>query len=245
LEVEIHGHAAPPGTFITLAPRQPLTPTPYALQTRGIVVADSGNIGIGTKTPTSKVEIVAQDGLTITGPQPFLTLRDTSGGGAVTIGNAAGLVGIGTAAPVGGLHIRHEPGALGGTLALEGVTHSYMSFFPRGADEGRKGWFGYGGALTNHMTVENDAGGDINLVTTGYVRINAMLEIGREKVITDVINDNPTTAYCPASKYIITGGCWCGTGNLLTSRPTFTDNGWECYCSGEPVQATAVCARVR
>jgi hypothetical protein len=45
-----------------------------------MVVADNGNIGIGTLTPTSKLEIAAQDGLAITGYQPFLTLRDASSG---------------------------------------------------------------------------------------------------------------------------------------------------------------------
>jgi hypothetical protein len=42
----------------------------------------SGNVGIGTPSPSSKLEIVAQDGLAITGFQPFLTLRDTGAGNA-------------------------------------------------------------------------------------------------------------------------------------------------------------------
>lgn len=47
-----------------------------------IITEKSGNIGIGTANPTSKVEVAAQDGLAITGFQPFLTLRDTNAGGA-------------------------------------------------------------------------------------------------------------------------------------------------------------------
>ncbi|MCA9442711.1 MAG: hypothetical protein H6751_04460 [Candidatus Omnitrophica bacterium] len=43
-----------------------------------MIINDLGRIGIGTINPTSKLEIAAQDGLAITGFQPFLTLRDTS-----------------------------------------------------------------------------------------------------------------------------------------------------------------------
>ena len=42
----------------------------------------SGNLGIGTLDPTSKVEIMAQDGLAVTGFQPFITLRDANAGNA-------------------------------------------------------------------------------------------------------------------------------------------------------------------
>lgn len=44
----------------------------------GIAINTLGNIGIGTTAPTSKLEIAAQDGLAITGFQPFLTFRDTN-----------------------------------------------------------------------------------------------------------------------------------------------------------------------
>lgn len=81
-----------------------------------------GNVGIGTAAPTSRLEIYAQDGLAITGFQPFLTLRDTNtarrsivaagdgdfgfypnsfigGSPAVVLKNLSGNVGIGTTAP--------------------------------------------------------------------------------------------------------------------------------------------------
>ncbi len=56
-------------------------------------VADTGSsrVGIGTISPTSKLDIVAQDGLGITGFQPFMTLRDSNAGNARTrIQNAGG-----------------------------------------------------------------------------------------------------------------------------------------------------------
>ena len=47
-------------------------------------LADSGNskVGIGTTDPISRLDIAAQDGLGITGYQPFLTLRDSNAGNA-------------------------------------------------------------------------------------------------------------------------------------------------------------------
>jgi hypothetical protein len=86
-------------------------------------VDSAGRVGIGTSAPTSMLEIAAQDGLAITGYQPFITLRDTNAGGArfvlasgngdlglypnsfiggspaVTVKSGSGNVGIGTAGP--------------------------------------------------------------------------------------------------------------------------------------------------
>ncbi len=45
------------GALSTLDPRQPLTAAPYALQTRGIVVDDSGNVSIGTSGAEASVQI--------------------------------------------------------------------------------------------------------------------------------------------------------------------------------------------
>jgi hypothetical protein len=43
--------------YTTLSPRQEVTPTPYALQTRGIFVDDSRKVGIGTVSPRGALDV--------------------------------------------------------------------------------------------------------------------------------------------------------------------------------------------
>jgi hypothetical protein len=62
----------------------------------------SGNVGLGTSSPSCKFEIAAQDGLQITGFQPFLTLKDSNSGGArARIQNADGDINLFTEASFG------------------------------------------------------------------------------------------------------------------------------------------------
>jgi hypothetical protein len=55
--------------FTTLTPRQAVTATPYALQTRGLYVNAGGSLGVGTNAPLSR--------LTVNGDLTFLDDSDT------------------------------------------------------------------------------------------------------------------------------------------------------------------------
>lgn len=51
------GDSNDPNAFVTLSPRQEVTPVPYALQTRGIYVDPNGNVGIGTTSPAEELHV--------------------------------------------------------------------------------------------------------------------------------------------------------------------------------------------
>jgi len=58
LEIDVRpGDSNDPNDFVVLSPRQEVTPTPYALQTRGIFVDSRENIGMGTTSPAGKLHV--------------------------------------------------------------------------------------------------------------------------------------------------------------------------------------------
>lgn len=56
IEIQVRSPAGT-GGFTTLTPRQPLTATPYAAQTRGMFVDPTGRVGIGTTGPSAKLDV--------------------------------------------------------------------------------------------------------------------------------------------------------------------------------------------
>jgi hypothetical protein len=128
----------------------------------------SGSVGIGTTSPTSKVEIAAQDGLKITGFQPFLTLQDANAGNArgiiasgngdlslypnsfiggvaaLTVKNVTGSVGIGTASPCSSsrLHVVQNPSGAGCNLGAAVFGEGQSGIGILGASNSDYGVFG-------------------------------------------------------------------------------------------------------
>jgi hypothetical protein len=123
-------------------------------------------------------------------PQNFVDLQSNTPGvqqsgnsnisGTGIFGTA---VGVGTSSPEAGLHVKSEPIPPGGTLALEGATHTYMTFFPQGAAAGRKGYFGLTSPTSTTIFLANEVSfADIVLQPGQYggVGVNTPI-LGAEK----------------------------------------------------------------
>jgi hypothetical protein len=167
-----------------------------------------GNVGIGTSTPATPLHVVGGipstlqgDGSVVIGrtESSNLAFDDTSimarlngaggtfflnehGGNVSICGRGIGRLGVGTFTPLGAAHIHAEPVTFGGTLTLEGDTHTYMSFFPDGVAAGRGGWLGYGGPLDDNLYLVNglnnifvDPGGGDGFHVLGYLFAQNML----------------------------------------------------------------------
>lgn len=58
LEIDVRpGESIDVSDYVTLSPRQEVTPTPYALHTKGIFVDSKENVGIGTTNPSGKLHV--------------------------------------------------------------------------------------------------------------------------------------------------------------------------------------------
>lgn len=150
-----------------------------------------GNVGIGTTTPKTTLHVNGQSlwltggsgaGLgTSAGEGLRLYYDQNTDLGQVFVYDYAtntpknlilqdlpnAKVGVGTSNPNGGLHVKREPVTNGGTLTLEGTTHTYISFFPDGAGAGRKGFLGFPGAAINDIQVTNEIPGGHIVLSPG------------------------------------------------------------------------------
>lgn len=145
------------GAFSILSPRQPLTAEPYSLQTRGIFVDNSNNVGIGTTTPSNRLSV---------------------NGNA----NISGNVGIGTASPgenltvAGSMEVGTSAGdyqhlRIGGGNSSGFIYGSYPAF----GDGVHIGYNYYADAAGNNHII--NSGGGSSRLTVGYGAIEMAADV--------------------------------------------------------------------
>ncbi|OHE87694.1 MAG: hypothetical protein A3G75_14205 [Verrucomicrobia bacterium RIFCSPLOWO2_12_FULL_64_8] len=212
------------GSFYMLAPRQALTPAPFAIQTRGIFVNDPGNVGVGTTAPDGKLHISSGPAWTDNGWKKSLTL-DT--GAAI------------------------ELGRIGTTKYGLGVTGNTFYFFRTTADGGAGSGpanyvlaadaTGRVGLGTTAPSERLDLGG-------------GNIAMGYEIVYVGLFDAQTVNAMCPAGKRVIGGGCLGVNDNINhsapfndPSTPEYDATGWRCHFSsaGGDKAAVAICANIR
>ncbi len=123
------------GAFATLSPRQPLTPAPYALHTRGLTVNPSGFLGVGTTNPLARLHLGGTpgvDGLRF----PDGTLQTTAAIGAASGGVPNALAEFTSPgshnwlAPAGVTRVMIEAWGAGGGGGAGGIGGTAPSDFP-------------------------------------------------------------------------------------------------------------------
>jgi hypothetical protein len=189
-----------------------------------------GNVGIGTNSPTSKLEIAAQDGLKITGFQPFLTLNDTftskrsilaSGSGdfgfypdsfiggvpAIVIKDSTGNVGIGASNPTAKLQVDggNSAGILSNSQGNAIIGYSSTPSFAAIYGENTSGSTGYG--------VYGKSTGGVALYADG----NAGQALNKGGLVKAMIYVDP---FLPAAQYIVR--CYNGISNSSTGNCGFS-----------------------
>ena len=198
-----------------------------------------GKVGIGTATSSSKLGIVgAQDALSMTGSQPFLTLQDSNAANKrsriqgvqgdinlftesylngsnlfsfIHLDSATGNVGVGSSAPVGKLEVVAQD-----AVRLIGY-QPFLTLFDSNA--------GYARARVQ------DAGGDLNLFTESYLsgaNPSSLLKLANSGNV-GIGSPSPNTKLTLSGGPVWTSNFWTASLNLQNASAF----GWEANASGQ------------
>ena len=189
LEISVRpGDSNDPNAFVTLSPRQEVTATPYALQTRGMFVDDSGNVGIGTKFPNKKLTVafgdfavypgqeasIITDGMNVKLGDPegvrnqvFLEVDDLNEKFVLNNGN----VGIGTSNPGSRLEIKAATAHSDGGLRITSSINSNRVITLQDATPGDQGQITVGAGGSDKIVLRANGntyfnGGNVGIGTT-------------------------------------------------------------------------------
>src|SRR5210317_2483957 len=159
-----------------------------------VVINHSGNVGIGTTSPSAKLHIGPNNDDHIylasannaygwkidtddqgSGEVPFRIIKRLGGSDAtaLTIKNQNGNVGIGTTSPATKLDVAGVGRftSNGGSVQLVGTDHTYLEYYPDGTSAGRKAYVGYASATDNNFNISNSAGSGHIILGFGNVGI--------------------------------------------------------------------------
>ncbi len=239
LEIDVRSPAGS-GSFTTLSPRQPLTANPYSLQTRGIFVDDLHNVGIGTTSPSSLLdvegptevqslhidgygEVIDSSGmwlgeLAAAGSNRQFTYNDSGSAAGAEVYYDSGHVGIGVALPWQKLDVD-------GAARIGSLSSDDQGYF-----QATSSWAGVGYIETpwiyaNAIEASNQRGAGSTAVTVGTSNFTGNNEIalitnGSERLFVDSTGNIGIGTTSPSSKLSVNGNVdITGTVGIGTTSP--------------------------
>lgn len=251
--------------YSALSSRQKVTPTPYALQTRGIFVNDDGNVGIGTTGPQHKLHVVRNSGTTIfgytrtgtgvagfsegsgTGVYGFSDIEDGYAGYFSGLTYFSHRVGIGTESPTRDLHIYRDFGPAQVGIVTADTSSKAQVIFGDGAGnkwtissdntDDNKLHFRSGHASgTPRVTFQQD--GKVGIGTTNPAE---RLHVAGNLKVNGTITNGPGNVKTPIAYGIINsdGSLGSASSNVSGSFWNNTLNRYEITISGESLDWTS------
>jgi len=211
-----------------------------------VTILSSGEVGFGTNNPVAPLTFANTVGPKIdlenggadrygfgTG-SGVLQIYSGAGGpneGGIAFGNRSnttfnetvriiknGSVGIGRTNPQALFHVNGNAGV----ASFEGSDHVYLQLYPRGFNQGRKGYIGFPGTGSTSLQIANEDNGPIRLTTAGAGTGVTILSG------TGFVGVNTTT---PSEALTVSGNI-STTGSLTATKATFTGSGTAIATSG-------------